>query len=190
MNSPFLEWQALGWVACEKRLIHFLSRWFQAVCITDRQDGTVINIKASGSRMPVCTPALSLTRCVTLGKSHNFSVLSFPCALNKNTTISRGCKVTYDLSLHLKSLGQCLTNNIQYLWLIIIIISSDERDIAALNIFTALSPISSTKVSFFLGKNNKCIKTRSKWHSAHSFNLLHITSAILGTQTEKVGGVT
>lgn len=42
----------LGWVDHQKRLIYFVSRLFQALGITERKDGTVIKIKASGSKLP------------------------------------------------------------------------------------------------------------------------------------------
>lgn len=60
-------------------------------------------------------------------------------------------------------------------------ISFDKSDVAALNIFMALSPISLTKkcLLFVLGKSNKYIEIR-QWHWAHSFNLLHVTRAMWG----------
>lgn len=94
--------------------------------------------------------------------------------------------------VHLNNVGQCLIHSTQFIWIIIIFISFDNRFVVALNIFIAPSPMSLTKVRLFcaLGKNNTYVKTRSRWHSTHSFSLLHVTNAIFGTQTDRVGEVT
>lgn len=95
-------------------------------------------------------------------------------------------------SVHLNNVGQCLTHSTLFIWIIIISISFDNRFVVALNIFIAPSPMSLTKVHLFcvLGKNNTDVKTRWRWHSTHSFSLLYVTNAILGTQPDGVGEVT
>lgn len=100
--------------------------------------------------------------------------------------------ISQGASVHLNNVGQCLTHSTQFIWIIIIFISFDNRLVVALNIFIAPSPMSLTKVAPFcvLGKNNTYVKTRPRWHSTPPFSLLHVTNAIFGTQTDGVGEVT